>query len=140
MADKILARTARPGAPATLKEFILSAWPELTGNKVNGLLRRGQVRIGGATVHRFDTPVAEGDTVEINFTRPYPELRHARLQPVYEDDDIMVVNKGYGLLSVSRGTQKSELTAYSIVKDYLKSVDPRQRCSSCTVWTATLRD
>lgn len=127
MADKIITRIAREGSPERLKEFMLSAWPELSGNRANGFLRRGQVKLRGEIESRFDSSVAPGDAVEINFTRPYVQLRHPRLQLVYEDNDIVVVNKGYGLLSVSRGTAKSEVTAYGIVKDYLKECDPRQK-------------
>lgn len=118
---------ARPGAPSALKAFILSAWPVLSGNRVNGLLHRGQVKLRGEVTTQFDAPVNEGDAVAINFTRPYTVLRHPRLQLVYEDEYVVVVNKGYGLLSVSRGAAKPETTAYNIVKNYLKECDSRQK-------------
>ncbi len=49
-----------------------------------------------------------------------------RLKLVYEDDDIIVVNKGYGLLSMGNDKVK-EGTAYTILRDYLKWQDPRNK-------------
>lgn len=85
------------------------------------------MKLRGEVTTQFDAPVNEGDAVAINFTRPYTVLRHPRLQLVYEDEYVVVVNKGYGLLSVSRGAAKPETTAYNIVKNYLKECDSRQK-------------
>ncbi|MDE6644539.1 MAG: RluA family pseudouridine synthase, partial [Muribaculaceae bacterium] len=49
-----------------------------------------------------------------------------RLKIVYEDDDILVVEKGYGLLSMGTG-KAGEETAYSLLRDYLKRKDPRNK-------------
>lgn len=45
---------------------------------------------------------------------------------MYEDDDIIVVNKGYGLLSIGNDREREE-TAYNIVRDYLKWQNPRNK-------------
>lgn len=116
-----------PGSPSTLKEFILSRFSELTGNKVNGLLKRRQVAVNGSVTTQFNTPLADNDTVEVNFGRPFVTFRHPRMQLVYEDDDIIVANKGYGLLSVGRDSVKKELTAYDILKEYLKKKNPANK-------------
>ena len=69
-------------------------------------------------------PLKEGDEVKANLTREFRVFYNRRLKLVYEDDDIIVVNKGYGLLSM--GTDKiKEGTAYSILRDYLKWQNPR---------------
>lgn len=125
MADRIITRQARKDSPKELKPFLMSLWPEMSGNRVNGLLRRGQVMLDGKVESQYNAEVKEGDEVAVNLTRPYVTLKHPRLQLVYEDEDIIVINKGYGLLSVSRGATKPEITAYNIVKDYLKECDPR---------------
>ena len=64
--------------------------------------------------------------MEVNFTRPFVTFRNRRMQLVYEDEHIIVVNKGYGLLSMGNDKVK-EGTAYSILRDYVKDVDPRQK-------------
>lgn len=87
-------------------------------------LKYGHVRVNKVVTKQFNAPVEPGVTVEVNLTRPFPQLKHPRLQLVYEDDDIIVVNKGYGLLSVGTGSQKKLETAYNILKDYVKSQHP----------------
>ena len=42
---------------------------------------------------------------------------------VYEDDDIIVIDKGYGLLSMGNDKMKDG-TAYSILRDYVKWSNP----------------
>ena len=91
---------------------------------VKAWLKYGQVRLRGQIVSQFDAAVAPGDTVEVNLTRPFPRLAHSRLKIVYEDEDIIVVNKGYGLLSVGTGSARSVDTAYDILKQYVKSEHP----------------
>lgn len=90
-------------------------------------LKYGQVRHNGVVTKQFNTPVEPGAVVEVNLTRPFPQLNHHRLKIVYEDDDIIVVNKGYGLLSVGTGSAKKVETAYDILKAYVKSEHPSNK-------------
>ncbi len=122
--DKIYKYTLNNTTPDTLKEVLRILCPELSNNKVNGLLHRGQVALNGNVTRQFDTPVKSGDNVEINFGRPFVRFSHPRLDIIYEDNDIIVVNKGYGLLSVGRGSGSHEKTAYNLLRDYLKTKDP----------------
>lgn len=94
---------------------------------VKDFLKHNQVRLNGNTTRQFDETLAPGDVVEVNTTREFQTLGSQRLSIVYEDDDIIVVNKGYGLLSVATDSGKNRETAYSILRDYVKRVDPRQK-------------
>lgn len=125
--DRIASRTAGADSPQKLKKFLMKMYGDVSGNRANALLTHGQVKLNGEILSQFDATVAPGDTVEVNFTRSFPVFRHPRLQLLYEDDDILVVNKGYGLLSVARGADKKEDTAYDILKKYLKDVDPANK-------------
>lgn len=125
--DKIGERTVREDNPTTLKDFVLAAYSGLTGNKVNSMLKHGQIAINGAVTSHFNTPLNIGDKVEINFSRPFVKFNNPRVQIIYEDDDIIVINKGYGLLSVDRGAEKKEPTAYNIIKKYLKDINPENK-------------
>lgn len=100
---------------------------KLTDHKrtaVKALLKYNQVAVNSMPISQFNAPVRKGDTVAVNFTRPFVVFSHPRIQLVYEDDDIIVINKGSGILSVSTDNVKDG-TAYSILRDYLKKKDPR---------------
>lgn len=105
-------------------EFLISAMPDRKRTNIKELLQHNQVRVNGSVTTQFDLPLQPGDSVEINLTREFPCFYNRRLKLVYEDNDIIVANKGYGLLSMGNDKVR-EGTAYSILKDYLKWVDPR---------------
>lgn len=110
----------------TLLPFLLENMPERKRTGVKELLKYNQVMVDGEVTTQFDTPVKQGTKVSVNLTRPFVVFYNRRLKLVYEDDDIIVVNKGYGLLSV--GTDKvRQGTAYSILREYLKTKDPRNK-------------
>lgn len=85
--------------------------------------------LNGKVTTAFNAPVISGAEVKVNFTRPFINLRHPRLKLIYEDDDILVVEKGYGLLSVGipNSSKKKIESAYDILRDYLKRKDPRNK-------------
>ena len=113
-------------AETTLLPFLIESMPQRKRTNVKELLKHNQVKAGSTVTTKFDHPLAPGDTVQVNLTREFPQFKNHRLKIVHEDDDIIVVNKGYGLLSMGNDRIK-EGTAYSILKDYLKWVDPRQK-------------
>ncbi len=107
-------------------EFLLANLTDHKRTSVKELLKHNQVAVNGSPVSQFNHKLKPGDQVKINFTREWRVFYHRRLKLVYEDDDIIVVNKGYGLLSM--GTDKiKEGTAYSILREYVKWSDPRNK-------------
>ncbi len=109
-----------------LLDFLLAAMPDRKKTSVKELLKHNQVMVDGNVTTQFDMPVTEGATVCVNTTREFQTFYNPRLKIVYEDNDIIVVNKGYGLLSM--GTDKiKDGTAYSLLRDYVKRKDPRNK-------------
>ena len=127
--DRILRRENKGESEAGLLEFIAAALPDATRGDLQKWLRFGHFAVDGQVTSAFDAPVAPGAVVELNLTRPFVVFRHPRLKLVYEDDDIIVVDKGYGLLSVDTDTsRKSHVeTAYSILREYVKSKHPSNK-------------
>ena len=124
--DNISELTNTSDREILLLDFLRTNLPQQSRTAVKALLKYDQIRLEGNVTNQFDTPVAPGQTVSINFSRPWQTLSNPRLRIVYEDDDIIVVNKGYGLLSVGTDNKK-EGTAYSILRDYLKRLNPVKR-------------
>lgn len=109
---------------APLLDFLIGAMPQRKRTAVKNLLGHNQIAVNGIPTTQFDMPLKEGDEVKANLTREFRVFYNRRLKLVYEDDDIIVVHKGYGLLSM--GTDKiKEGTAYSILREYLKWQNPR---------------
>lgn len=119
-------RDYRVESESKLLEFLFALMPERKRTGVKSLLKYGQVMVDGEVQTQFDLPLQPGQTVSINFARPFVVFYNRRLKLVYEDDDIIVVNKGYGVLSMSNDKVR-EGTAYSILREYIKTKDPRNK-------------
>lgn len=113
-------------SPATLLDFLLKAMPDRKRTTVKELLKHNQVAVNSTPVSQFNLQLQPGDTVKINLTREFRVFYNRRLKIVYEDDDIIVVNKGYGLLSMGNDKVKDG-TAYSILKEYVKWGNPSNK-------------
>lgn len=109
-----------------LLDYLLAIMSDRKRTTVKDFLKHNQVMVNGNVTRRWDLPLRAGDTVRVNTSREFQLFRNPRLHIMYEDDDIIVVNKGYGLLSVGTDS-KREGTAYSLLREYVKRVDPRQK-------------
>lgn len=110
----------------TLLQFLFESMPQRKKTNVKELLKHNSVRVGSLVTTQFDYPLQPGTEVQVNLTREFPVFYNRRMKIVYEDDDIIVVNKGYGLLSMGNDKVKDG-TAYSILREYVKWVDPRSK-------------
>lgn len=110
-----------------LMAFLERVRPDSKRNDIKKWLRYGHLMVEGKVTTAFDAPVAPGAEVKLNVGRPFIQFRHPRIELVYEDDDIIVINKGYGLLSVAAQNQKKEENAYDILRNYVKEVDPHNK-------------
>lgn len=125
--DRIFTWDNRGNETLPLMEFVAARRPDTKRSDIKKWMKLGQLKVDGVVTKAFDAPVAPGSMVEFNATRPYPTFKNARIEIVYEDDDIIVINKGYGLLSVPMLSHKKEANAYEILRNYVKEVDPRRK-------------
>lgn len=88
-------------AGARLDRVLAEALPELSRNRVQDLIRGGHVTAGGAAVRSPDFRVAEHSVWQVEAVPlPAPEMRaeDIPLDVVFEDEDLIVVDKPAGLV------------------------------------------
>ena len=105
--------------------FLLEKMPGEARNTVKRILANQQVSVGGAPVTQFNFKLYPEDEVVVSKRRI---AKHSRsdLPILYEDDDIVVINKPSGLLSIASDREKGK-TAYRMVSDYISQKNPKGR-------------
>ncbi len=108
-----------------LMDFLMAKMGGMARSSVKQLLGQRRVKVGNAIQTRHDFLLKAGDVVTVSSGRGNSQLTHPKLRIVYEDDDLIVVNKQPGLLTVAATPGSSETTAYSILRAYVKKQNAR---------------
>ena len=108
-----------------LLEFLFAKFPNLSRNAVKSILSGHYVAVDGAPVTQFNLKLAKDDIVIVSKQRIAKKTRKD-LPIIFENDEIIVINKPSGLLSVASDTEKGR-TAYRIVNDYVQQKDKHNR-------------
>ena len=107
-----------PEASTTLLEFLGDLFPESSRTSLRQMLQQGRVRVNGDIEKSAKRAVGAKDTVDVG--RRAIAAMDPRISLLYEDDDILVIIKSAGLLTVSTPSEKKE-TAQALLNDYLKA-------------------
>ena len=84
-----------------LDAWLAGAVADLSRSRAKVLITGGSVAIGGATIEEAKRPVKPGETVVVRMPAPIaaePEGEAIPLDVVYEDDDLIVIDKPAGLV------------------------------------------
>jgi len=112
---------------AELLPFLLKAMPNRSRNSVKSILTRGQVTVGDQIKTKHDYKLAPGQTVTVLKNKVAKRAdRFNGLSILYEDRDIIVINKEAGLLSIASQKEKIR-TAYHQLMGYVKLEQPNNR-------------
>lgn len=122
--DVVRTFTATESSPTSMLAFAEAMLPELKRTRLKQMFAHRQIKLNQAVMTQCNMTVAPGDTISVNLTREFREFTHRRVKLIYEDDDILVIHKGYGLLSMAGDGPEKQETAYSIMRDYLKKEHP----------------
>ena len=84
-----------------LDKHILETHPDFSRSRIEGLIKAGFVTVNGAVAEKAGMKVAEDAEIVVEIPPPVPavpEPEDIPLAIVYEDDDLVVVNKPAGLV------------------------------------------
>lgn len=105
---------------AELLAYLYNRLKERSRSTVKSLLVSRRILLNGKLSTQFDQAIKPGDEISILST-PQREVSRKLpgIQIVFEDNDIIVINKEVGVLSMSTESRQDD-TAYSILSRYVK--------------------
>lgn len=112
--------------PTELMIFLKSKITGQSHNKIKSLLTHGQVMVNGKVVSQYNHPLRPGQEVIINWSQGSTKDTDEVPEIIYEDAEIIVIDKPAGLLTIASDTQK-ELTAYHQLTNYVRKSDSNNR-------------
>jgi 23S rRNA pseudouridine1911/1915/1917 synthase len=89
------------------------------------MLTQGRVSVGGSPCKIASRQIHPGETIEIGPRRTVISLPKG-LELLYEDGDIVIVQKPSGLLTVATLDEKDR-TVYAYLRQYLKAYNPKNK-------------
>lgn len=107
-----------------LNTFILASFPELSLNLFNKALRKKDIRVNGVRV-KENIVLSENDEVSVYIADEYL-FKQFNLKLVYEDDNILVINKPCGI-EVVLENNNSEPSTTSILQEKYEFIKPCHR-------------
>lgn len=113
--------------PGQLLDFLLEKQVRKSRNAIKSLLSHKQIKVNGKMVTQYNHELKTGDWVEVmKFDQSRKEKKLKGLKIVYEDKDIIIVDKEAGFLSVSTDKEKLR-TVYSVLNEYVKVKGKNER-------------
>lgn len=103
-----------------LFDFLKKNLTRKSKNNIKSLLSKKHVYVNNKLQTKYNYIVYENDIVEIKTKEFIDKKINMKIEIIYEDKDIIVVNKPSGILTISTVKEK-ELTIYHLVMNYLKS-------------------
>jgi 23S rRNA pseudouridine1911/1915/1917 synthase len=110
----------------TLLACLLISLPHKSRNLLKAVLRDGQVTVDGTPISQFDHGLRSGQRIEVRWDKKTPQQQPHGLNIVYEDQELIVINKPAGLLTIATDKEKRK-TAYAVLSNYVKQEDPENK-------------
>ena len=109
-----------------LLPFLILNVKDKTRNKIKGMLTHKQFMVNKDIITKHNHPLKKDDKVIVSWDAPHRKQNYDGVKIVFEDDDIIVINKRSGLLSIGSPKEKKQ-TAYRIVTSHIQLENPVAR-------------
>lgn len=112
----------------TLMEFLLNNLAGKSRNNIKSLLSRKQILVNDVPISQFDFELFPKDEVKVTpFTnKRVVVMKGEKLSIIHEDDELVVINKQSGLISVASEKEATK-TAYRLVNEHVQYNNPNAR-------------
>ncbi len=110
-----------------LLDFLIEMQVRKSRNAIKSLLAHKQIKVNGKLITQYNHELNSGDKVSVmKFDQSRKEKRLTGLKIVFEDEELIVIDKEAGFLSVSTDKEKLS-TAYSMLNEYEKKKNKNER-------------
>jgi 23S rRNA pseudouridine1911/1915/1917 synthase len=119
----------RVAAPTTLEAALRAHMPGASRRTLKQLVEHRRVRVDGRLATRLDAALSAGATIEVaprGAATGEPPPLPTGLAVVYRDDEVLVVEKPAGMLTIATEREKRR-TAYAHMREHVKAIDSRSK-------------
>lgn len=106
----------------TILNIISSSKDYLSKKKIKQYLKHNMVEVNEKVITNNNYIVKENDIITIYYEKKI--INNNNIEILYEDKDIIAINKPSGLLSISNDKEK-DITAFKMVREYVRSNNPK---------------
>ena len=123
----VILKSFKVSKESELLEFLYAHITNDSKNNIKHYLANRQVLVNGTAISQFNFKVYKEDTIQIS-KNPINKVQKetVKLDIIYEDEELIVINKPSGLLSIESDKEKTN-TAYRMLTDYVQKKDKHSR-------------
>lgn len=108
---------------AELMEYLIEVLPDWSKKEIKQYLSHGSISVSGKARTKYNYLLRAGDVVSVSSEKEAAGkklLTKSLIHPIYEDNDLIVVDKPAGLVTIANETTYSD-TLYYKVTDYVRA-------------------
>ena len=109
-----------------LDQYVAQYWPEYSRAVWQKYIEAGYVSVNGEVVTSSKKTLGEDDEVTVDIPAPTDYSEHT-LPVIFENDDVIVINKPSGVLTHSKGAVNEEFTVADFVRERMTEPEDTNR-------------